>query len=546
MSGDRTGGKRGFEILRDPFLNKDTAFTKRERLNLRLEGLVPCQHETLDQQHRRCLEQIAARDTSMGKYIFLSSLQDRNRILFYKVMMSDPAGMMPIVYTPTVGQACLEFGHIYRKAKGLYISDLHRGHIVDVLRNWGHGDIRFVVVTDGERILGLGDQGSNGMGIPIGKLALYTACAGVPPGSTLPIMLDVGTNNETLLADETYLGQRKRRITGEPYVSLVDEFMEAVQEVFPGCCVQFEDFAGANAVRFLDRYRDKYCMYNDDIQGTAAVGVAGILGAIRQKQEPLRSQSILFAGAGAAATGIAALIEDAMVHEGATRDEARSRISMFDVDGLLTSSRKALNEYQARYAHESTGAKTFLESVQLLKPTAIIGVSTVAKLFDRAVIEEMRRNNARPIIFPYSNPTSHAECSAEDAITWSKGSVIFASGSPFKPVDYNGKTYVPGQGNNVYIFPAMGLAVLATQATRVTEEMFLRAAYAVANQVTPQNFDEGLIYPPISEILEVSIHTAIKIAELVYERGLACAPHPKDLEAHVRSLVFNPEYEPLI
>ncbi len=546
MSADLTSGKRGFDILRDPYLNKDTAFTHRERMNLRLRGLVPVGIETLEQQVRRCQEQLESCDTDMSKYIFLQSLQDRNRVLFYKVLMSDPVAMMPIVYTPTVGQACLEFGHIYRKAKGLYITDLDRGHIAEILRNWGHGDIRFVVVTDGGRILGLGDQGSNGMGIPIGKLALYTACAGVPPSSTLPVMLDVGTNNEALLADDAYLGQRRRRITGDAYVSLVDEFMEAVQEVFPGCCVQFEDFAGANAVEFLDRYKDKYCMYNDDIQGTAAVGVAGILGAIRIRQEPLRAQSILFAGAGAAATGIAALIEDAMVHEGATRAEARSRIWMFDIDGLLTSSRKGLNEYQQRYAHESTGAKTFLEAVRALKPTAIIGVSTVPKLFDRAVVEEMCAHNDRPIIFPYSNPTRRAECSAQDAITWSKGRAIFASGSPFKPVDYNGKTYVPGQGNNVYIFPAMGLAVLATKARRVTEEMFLHAAHAVADQVTPQNFDEGLIYPPVSEILETSICTAARVAELVFERELAGVARPGDIEGHVRSLVFNPEYKPLI
>jgi malate dehydrogenase (oxaloacetate-decarboxylating)(NADP+) len=546
MSEDRTSGKRGFDILRDPYLNKDTAFTERERLNLRLKGLVPVGVETLEQQTNRCLEQLESCEDEMAKYVYLQSLQERNRILFYKVLMSDPRGMMPIVYTPTVGRACLEFGHIYRKAKGLYITDLDRGHVAEILRNWGHADIRFIVVTDGGRILGLGDQGSNGMGIPIGKLALYTACAGIPPSSTLPIMLDVGTNNEALLADDTYLGQRKHRVTGEAYVSLVDEFMEAVQEVFPGCCVQFEDFAGANAVEFLDRYQDKYCMYNDDIQGTAAVGVAGILGAIRVKEEPLRAQSILFAGAGAAATGIASLIEEAMVHEGASRDEARSRIWMFDIDGLLTSSRKGLNAYQQRYAHKSTGAKTFLESVKAVKPTAIIGVSTVAKLFDREVIEEMSRNNERPVIFPYSNPTSHAECSAEEAITWSKGTAIFASGSPFKPVDYNGKTYVPGQGNNVYIFPAMGLAVLATQARRVTEEMFLRAAHAVADQVTPQNLDEGLIYPPISEILETSIRTAVKLAEIIYDRDLAAAPRPKDVEEHVRSLVFNPEYKPLI
>lgn len=538
---------RGLDVIRDPFLNKDTAFSEAERRELGLEGLVPPETETLEQQAARSREQLGQITRDLTKYTFLSNLQDRNRTLFYKLLRDDVAGLMPIVYTPTVGEACLRFGHLYRRPKGLYITDKNKGRIAEVLRNWRFTNVRIIVLTDGERILGLGDQGTNGMGIPIGKLALYTACAGVPPAETLPVTLDFGTNNAELLKDPHYLGQRKARVTGDAYVELVDEFMEAVQEVFPECCVQFEDFAGNNAIAFLERYRDRYCMFNDDIQGTAGVGVAGIFGAMRVTGESISNQTVLFGGAGAAAAGIADLLVDAMVEQGSTREAAQSRIWMFDSKGLITTGRGPVRKaFQAPYAHDAKAATTFADAVRVVRPTAIIGVSTIAKLFDRDVIETMSRINERPVIFPYSNPTSRAECTAEEAIEWSDGRAIFASGSPFSPVEYKGRTYIPGQGNNVYIFPALGLAVYATHASRVTDEMFLCAARAVSDQVTEDELASGLIYPPMSKIFEASVRTAVRIAELIYERGLAGAPRPKGVEAHVRSLVFEPEYRSLL
>ncbi len=537
----------GLDVIGDPFLNKDTAFSEAERRELGIEGLVPPEMETLEQQAARSREQLSQIKHDLTKYTFLSNLQDRNRTLFYKLLRDDVAGLMPIVYTPTVGEACLRFGHLYRRPKGLYITDKNRGHIADVLRNWRFPNVRIIVLTDGERILGLGDQGTNGMGIPIGKLALYTACAGVPPAETLPVTLDFGTNNAELLKDPQYLGQRKPRVTGDAYIELVDEFMAAVQEVFPECCVQFEDFAGNNAIAFLERYRDRYCMFNDDIQGTAGVGVAGIFGAMRVTGESISDQTVLFGGAGAAAAGIADLLVDAMVEQGSTKEAAQSRIWMFDSKGLITTGRGPVRKaFQAPYAHDAKAATTFADAVRVVRPTAIIGVSTIAKLFDRDVIEEMSRINERPVIFPYSNPTSRAECTAEEAVQWSDGRAIFASGSPFFPVEYKGRTYIPGQGNNVYIFPALGLAVYATRASRVTDEMFLCAAQAVSDQVTEDELASGLIYPPMSKIFETSVCTAVRIAELIYECGLADMPKPPDVEAYVRSLVFEPVYRSLL
>lgn len=544
---ERTVKLRGIDVIRDPFLNKDTAFSEEERRALGIEGLIPPETETLEQQAERSREQLSQYKKNLTKYTFLSNLQDRNRTLFYRLLRDDPAGLMPIVYTPTVGEACLRFGHLYRRPKGLYITDKNKGRIAAILKNWRFPNTRIIVLTDGERILGLGDQGTNGMGIPIGKLALYTACAGVPPAETLPVTLDVGTNNEDLLSDPQYLGQRKRRVTGEAYVELVDEFMEAVQEVFPECCVQFEDFAGHNAIAFLERYRDRYCMFNDDVQGTAGVGVAGIYGAMRVTGQHISDQTVLFGGAGAAAAGIADLLVDAMVEEGSTKEDAQSRIWMFDSKGLITTSRGPVRKaFQQPYAHDGDEATTFGDAVRVVRPTAIVGVSTISKLFDRDVIEEMSRINDRPVIFPYSNPTSRAECTATEAIEWSDGRAIFASGSPFDPVEYKGKTFVPGQGNNVYIFPALGLAVYATRAKRVTDEMFLCAARAVSDQVSQAELDTGLIYPPQTKIFETSVITAIRIAELIYDRGLAGEAKPPDVDAHVRSLVFEPEYRPLV
>lgn len=541
-----TSTPRGLALLRDPRLNKSTAFTEAEREALGLVGLVPEGIDSEDTQVKRALLQLGQKPTDLEKYIFLSQLQDTDETLFYRLLMSDPAMFLPLVYTPTVGEACLQFGHIMRRPKGLYISINRKGHVRDVLRNWPERDIRFMVVTSGQRILGLGDLGANGMGIPIGKLALYTACAGVPPQVTLPVLIDCGTNNEALLRDPLYLGLRQTR----PEISQLDEFVEefitAVQTEFPNCCVQFEDWAGVDAVRLLARYRERICCFNDDIQGTAAVALAGILGALRITGGKLSEQTFLFLGAGSAGIGIANLLTETIALEGIPREKARARTWLFDVNGLLESSRKDLADFQKPYAHPHEPVKNFVDAIESIKPTAIIGVSTVAKAFNERVIKAMARINRRPIIFPYSNPTSHSECTAEEAYRWSEGRAVFASGSPFPPVRFGDRTLVPGQGNNVYIFPAIGMAVYATRAKLITDEMFIAAARAVAEQVTKAELDVGLIYPPQSEILKTELHAAQRVAEVIFARGLARVPKPSDIGAFIQSETYKPEYPALI
>ena len=537
---------RGLALLRDPRLNKSTAFTEAEREALGLVGLVPEGIDNEDTQVQRSMLQLEQKPTDLEKYIFLSQLQDMDETLFYRLLMSDPAHFLPLVYTPTVGEACLQFGHVMRRPKGLYVSIKRKGHVRDILRNWPERDIRFMVVTSGERILGLGDLGANGMGIPIGKLALYTACAGVPPQVTLPVLIDCGTNNEALLRDPLYLGLRQSR----PEISQLDEFVEefitAVQSEFPNCCVQFEDWAGVDAVRLLARYRERICSFNDDIQGTAAVALAGILGALRITGGKLSEQTFLFLGAGSAGIGIADLLNETIALEGIPRQKARTHTWLFDVNGLLESSRKDLADFQQPYAHPHTPVKNFVDAIESIKPTAIIGVSTVAKTFNEPVIRAMARINQRPVIFPYSNPTSHSECTAEEAYRWSEGRAVFASGSPFPPVRFGDRTLVPGQGNNVYIFPAIGMAVYATRAKLITDEMFIAAARAVAEQVTKAELDVGLIYPPQSEILKTELHAAQRVAEVIFTRGLARVPKPSDIGAFIQSETYKPKYPALI
>ena len=541
-----TSTPRGLALLRDPRLNKSTAFTEAEREALGLVGLVPEGIDSEDTQAQRTMLQLGQKPTDLEKYIFLSQLQDSDETLFYRLLMADPAKFLPLVYTPTVGEACLQFGHIMRRPKGLYISIKRKGHVRDILRNWPERDIRFMVVTSGQRILGLGDLGANGMGIPIGKLALYTACAGVPPQVTLPVLIDCGTNNEALLRDPLYLGLRQTR----PEISQLDEFVEefitAVQTEFPNCCVQFEDWAGVDAVRLLGRYRERICSFNDDIQGTAAVALAGILGALRITGGKLSEQTFLFLGAGSAGIGIADLLTEKIVLEGIPRAKARTHTWLFDVNGLLESSRNDLADFQKPYAHPHTPVKKFVDAIESINPTAIIGVSSVAKAFNERVIKAMARINQRPIIFPYSNPTSHSECTAEEAYRWSEGRAVFASGSPFAPVRFGDRTLVPGQGNNVYIFPAIGMAVYATRATLITDEMFIAAARAVAEQVTKAELDVGLIYPPQSEILKTELHAAQRVAEVIFTRGLARVPKPSDIGAFIQSETYKPEYPALI
>jgi malate dehydrogenase (oxaloacetate-decarboxylating)(NADP+) len=534
--------KRGIDLLRDPQLNKATAFTEAERDALGLTGLLPAAVDSEETQVQRALQQLGQKPTDLERYIYLIQLLDTDETLFYKVLMSDPARFLPIVYDPTVGEACLKFGHIFRRPRGLYVSLRHKGRIKDVLRNWPVNDVRVICATSGERILGLGDLGANGMGIPIGKLQLYTACAAVPPEYLLPVHVDFGTNNRELLGDPLYLGLRQPRVSTAERDEFVEEFVQAIQEIFPGCCLHFEDWAGVDAMRLLAMYRDRVCCYNDDIQGTAGVALAGILSALRVTGGKLRDHRVLFLGAGSAGIGIANLIASAMALEGVPEEQARDRISLFDINGLLESSRTELYDFQKPYAHPHAPSRDFVGVIESVKPTVLIGVSTKGKAFTRAVVEAMARINNRPIIFALSNPTEHAECTAEEAYRWSNGRALYAAGVPFPPARHGDKTLVPGQGNNLYVFPAVGLAIVATKARRVTDEMFVVAARAVADQVTQPELDSGLLYPPQNTILQTEIAVAVKVAETIFKRGLAGTDEPADVQKLVESQLYKPEY----
>lgn len=538
--------KRGIELLQDPTLNKSTAFTEAEKQALGLVGLVPEATESEDLQLRRVMLQLGQKTTDLDRYIYLVNLLDHNETLFYRTIMSDPARFLPIVYDPTIGEACLKFGHIYRQARGMYLSIERRGNVKEILRNWPQKDVRFICVTDGGRILGLGDLGANGMGIPIGKLQLYTATAGVPPQYLMPMYLDAGTNNEQYLHDPLYLGLRKTRPSTEDLYSFVDEFMEAVQEVFPHCCVHFEDWTGVDAVHLLTRYRNKYCTYNDDVQGTAGITLAGMINATKLKGTELKDEKYLFLGAGSAAVGLADLLCSALVAQGMDRKAAEAQVYMFDVNGLLEPSRRDLVDFQLPYAHPHTPTKNFVAAIESVRPTTIIGVSTIGGAFTQKVVETMSRINERPVILALSNPTVHAECTAEQAYTWSRGKAIYAAGVPFPPVTYNGQTMLPGQANNFYIFPAVSMAIFATHARRVSDEMFIEAAGAVADQVAPEQLAQGLLYPLQSNILETEIKTAARVAKLVFDSDLARVDRPADIEAFIRQHVYKPEYKRLI
>jgi malate dehydrogenase (oxaloacetate-decarboxylating)(NADP+) len=532
------------DFLLEPRLNKSTAFADAERERLGLTGLLPDVVESEDIQLKRVLQQLGHKTSDLDRYIYLVGLLDHNETLFYRTTMSDPARFLPIVYDPTVGEACLKFGHIFRRPRGMYLSIKHKGRVKEILRNWPDTDVRFICATSGERILGLGDLGANGMGIPIGKLQLYTACAGVPPQVLLPMVIDFGTNNETLLNDPLYLGIRQPRVSTAERDAFVEEFVQAVQEVFPRCCIHFEDWAGVDAVRLLDRYRDKVCCYNDDIQGTAGAALVGLFSALRITGGKMKDQRVMFLGAGSAGTGIAGMIVEAMMLEGLSKEDAQARISMFDINGLLEASRRDLFDFQKPYAHKYAPNKDFAAAIEEIKPTAIVGVSTSAKAFDQRVIETMARLNERPIIFALSNPTDHAECTAEEAYHWSDGRALFAAGVPFAPVTCNGKVFVPGQGNNLYVFPAAALAVYATQAKRVPDELFIAAARGVAEQVTAAELDSGLLYPPQSNILDTEMNAAVRVAEAIFARGLAGVPKPADMTAFIASHMYKPEYAP--
>jgi malate dehydrogenase (oxaloacetate-decarboxylating)(NADP+) len=530
------------EYLHDPRLNKGTAFTEAERDTLGLRGLLPPRVISQDEQQARIIENFGLKTSPLEQYIYLISLQDRNEHLFYRTVIAHVPEMMPILYTPTVGEACVRFGHIFRRPRGLYVTAQDRGRVREVLRNWPEHDVRMIVVTDGERILGLGDLGANGMGIPIGKLSLYTACAGVDPSKCLPITIDVGTTKPEIRNDPLYLGLQQERVRGAEYDALLEEFVMAVQEVFPAAVIQFEDFATDNAIRLLARYRDRVCCFNDDIQGTAAVTLAGLLSAGRITGQPLTEQKVLFLGAGSAATGIADLIVSALKREGMPEAAARQRCWFIDSQGLVVAGRDKLADHKRPYAHPHAPAAGLLEAVEALAPTAIVGVSAMPDTFTEPALRAMARINRRPVIFPLSNPTSKSECTAEQAYAWTDGRAVFASGSPFAPVTVGGATLLPGQGNNAYIFPGVGLGVIVSKARRVTDAMFYAAARGLAHQVTKASLEQGALFPPLTQIRQVSVEIATAVAEVAYEEGLAEAPRPADLRAAVRQQMYDGSY----
>lgn len=534
--------ERGVKLIHNPVMNKGTAFTLEERKALGLRGLLPPRVASQELQVQRIMNNLHAKSEDLERYLSLTALQDRNENLFYKVLDMHLAEIMPLIYTPTVGQACQLYGHIYRRSRGLYVTSEDKGQIEEILMNWPHKDARVIVVTDGERILGLGDLGTDGMGIPIGKLSLYTACAGISPTYCLPITIDVGTENESLLKDPFYLGLRQKRVRGEEYDELLEEFLQAVKKVFPQALVQLEDFATRNAFELLRKYRNKYCLFNDDIQGTGSVALAGLLSAIKITKKPLGDQKIVFLGAGEAGVGIADTIVEAIIEEGHTEDEARKCCWFVDSNGLVCDQRDDLKVHKRRYAHRHKLVHSFEEVVRELRPTAIIGVSGQGAQFTEQIIRSMAEYNEQPIIFALSNPTSKSECTAEEAYKWSEGRAIFASGSPFEPVEINGTMKFPGQGNNVYIFPGIGLGVLYSHARIVTNKMFLEAAKIVAECVTEEELTKGQIYPSIERIRDVSAKIAAGVSRVAIEEKLSDKSLPDDLLSDIYKQMYHPDY----
>jgi len=531
----------GVVLLRDPLLNKGTAFTEQERDALGLRGLLPAHVLSMEEQAQRMLANLLRLPNDLEKYVALNALHDRNEALFFRVVCDNIEEIQPLIYTPTVGLACQRFGHIFQRPRGIFIGANDRGRIGELLGNWPH-PAKLIVVTDGERILGLGDLGANGMGIPVGKLSLYTACAGVHPKLCLPVMLDVGTNNEELLRDPYYVGLRQHRLGGPAYDELVEEFISMACDLFPGVVIQFEDFANHAAFRLLRKYRDRICAFNDDIQGTAAVALAGIFSALRVTGGKLVGQKLLFLGAGEAATGIADLVVSAMVAQGCPEPEARRRNWLVDSRGLVVKDRAALAEHKLAYAHEHAPIGDFLTAIRALKPTAIIGVAATGGAFTREVLQTMAQLNERPIVFALSNPTCKSECTAEEAYCHTGGRGLFACGSPYQPVRLNGRVFVPRQGNNSYIFPGVGLGAIASGARRITDEMFLNAALTLAQLVNDSDLEHGSLYPALPRIREVSAGIAAEIAQVAYRRGLAAGELPQDVLAHIKSHMYEPRY----
>lgn len=532
---------RGIDVLRDPSLNKSTAFTMDEREALGLRGLLPPTVNTQQQQLNRILSNIRRKAYDIERYIALRALQVRSEPLFFKLVTEHIEEIMPLIYTPTVGEACLEFANIFRDSRGLYVSIDDLGDVDKLLGNWPTEDVRVIVVTDGERVLGLGDLGSNGMGISIGKLALYTACAGIHPDQTLPVVLDVGTDNEELRNDPVYLGIPRQRVRDERYQQLIEEFIAGVQKRFPHALIQFEDFSTPNAQMLLDHYRDKVLCFNDDIQGTASVALAGLIASTRVTGTPLAEMRTMFLGHGSAATGIADLLVSSMVDEGLSEEEACSRIQFVGRKGVITQQSDRLSDSIRRYAPEGEPVP-FGDAIASFKPHALIGATGSPGTFTEDIVAKMTQINERPVIFALSNPTSRAECTAEQAYQWSDGKALFASGSPFAPVKHKGKTHWPGQGNNAYIFPGIGLGAVAVEATRVTDVMFLEAARRLANLIKDEDLADGTLYPPLTRIQEISLEIAVSVAERAFADGLAGIDRPADLKAYIADYMYDPTY----
>lgn len=536
----------GFTLLRDPQHNKGLAFTEKERDAHYLRGLLPPATISQQLQEKKLMNTIRQYQLPLQKYTAMMELEERNERLFYKLLIDNVEELLPVVYTPTVGEACQKYGSIFKRPQGLYISLKEKGKVLDVLKNWPQKSIQVIVVTDGERILGLGDLGCQGMGIPVGKLSLYTALGGVRPSACLPVTIDVGTNNEQLLKDEFYIGLRQRRATGQEYSELLHEFMTAVKQNYgEKVLIQFEDFANHNAFDLLAKYGTTHLVFNDDIQGTAAVVLAGLISALKLLGGSLADHTFLFLGAGEAGTGIAELIALEMSRRSKTPlEETRKKIWLTDSKGLIVSSRKeSLQHFKKPWAHEHEPVKGLLEVVKAIKPTVLIGTSGVGKTFTKEVIEAMASFNEKPLILALSNPTSQSECTAEEAYTWTKGKAIFASGSPFDPVEYEGKVFVPGQSNNAYIFPGLGLGLVISGAIRVHDDMLLAAAEALAGQIKEEYLAKGLIYPPLSNIRKISVQIAANVAAKAYELGLATRlPRPENLVKHAESCMYSPAY----
>ena len=532
---------RGYGILYDRALNKSTAHKREERDALGLRGLLPYKVGSQKTQMARSLENMRRKESDIERYVFLTSLQERNERLFYRTVIDNIEEVMPLIYTPTVGQACREFAHIFRRPRGFYVTPDDLGEVRRILDNWPEDDVRVVVVTDGERILGLGDLGANGMGIPIGKLALYVACAGIHPKQCLPIMLDVGTNNQSLRDDPLYLGWPDDRITGDDYLALVDELIAAVQDRYPDALIQFEDFLTPNAYTLLHRFRDKVLCFNDDIQGTAAVTLAGVYASTRISGLAFPDLRVMFLGAGSAATGIADLMVSALEQHGLAEDEARRRLWFVDIDGLVVAGRDGLMPHNLPYAHEHA-PMGFVDAIKDIKPHILIGATGAPGTFTEDAVRLMAAQNDRPAIFALSNPTSRAECTAEQAYGWSDGRAIFCSGSPFGPVEIGGRTIHPGQSNNAYIFPGIGLGAVMAKARTIPDALFLTAAEVLADQVTAEDLEAGSLYPPLPDIRRVSLEIATALACQAQELGIAGATLPPDVAAHIADYMYDPTY----